>query len=188
MSVTDLTGTSWKFHNRPTLTPPFSYDLTFISDNYPDYYAVKILTGTTAGQPSLLYGKSNGSTGSMYLQAFYRWYAGYQIIHIIGGEDATNPDLISWLEANADPYTAVYKVLRRELEQTAGAIRTKLGTTDKIQWTHTDGFKGAVDSIYLGTDTRDGTAKAWDVVEGVIVYSNEERIVGTMEDAEGVSF
>lgn len=188
MSVTDLTGTSWKFHNRPTLTPPFSYDLTFISNNFPDYYAVKILTGTTAGRPSLLFGRSNGSTGSMYLQAFNRWYAGYQIIHISGGVDATNPNLIAWIEANADLYISVYKVHHSEMEQTADAIRGKLGTSNKILWNDTTGFAEAVTSIYVGTDTRDATAKEWDVAFGKIAYANEAQIVGTMEDAEGVSF
>lgn len=187
MSVTDLTGTSWKFHNYPSFTVGTSFDLNFVDGTHSTQY-VRLYVETLAMAPALKGAKAGGGVVNMYMAAYYSWYASTQYINITGGEDATNPDCIAWLEQFADPYIDVYKSYTAAFANTADAIRTKTGSADKIQWDSNSGFADAVNSIYLGTDTRDGTANKWDIAEGVIAYSNAERLVGTMEDAEGVSF
>jgi hypothetical protein len=57
-------------------------------------------------------------------------YDTISIIEITGGTDATNPELIAWLEQNATRY---FPKLKPILSDIANAIRTKKGTTDLIK-------------------------------------------------------
>ena len=187
MSVTDLSGTSWKFQNYPRFTAGISYNLNFTPGDG-SYEFVRISVGTVAMAPALQGLTTTGITVNMYMAAWASWMGDYQIITITGGEDATNPECIAWIEQFATPYVDTYRVKSIELTKTAEAIRAKLGSEDKLQWASAAGFADAVNEIYLGTDTRDGTARDWDIASGKVAYVNAARVVGTMPDAEGVSF
>ena len=76
----------------------------------------------------------------------------------MGGADATNPELIAWLTANATQIDGVLKAIAPAFKRTADAIRTKRGASSSTSytWDERDGFYSAINAIYLGTDTRSG--------------------------------
>ena len=184
MSVTTLKDTTWMFHDTINC-PSFSYNIDFYCGAS---LARCVCLYTTSSY--LRFERVNGATGSMYTISSGTWDTtnGCQVINFYGGDDEENPDFIAWIEENAEQVERDYKVQPYELLTTAKAIRKKSGSTAKIEWVQYGGYATAVNGIALGTDTTDGTAMKWDIADGVVAYSKNVRLVGTMPNAEGVSF
>jgi hypothetical protein len=50
------------------------------------------------------------------------------------------------------------------------------------------GNQGAVKGIDLGTDTSGGTAMSNEIIQGKVAYSQGAELIGTLGNANGVSF
>lgn len=106
-----------------------------------------------------------------------------------GGEDLLNPEFVAWIEQNTHQSNdGIVLVTKYQMQYTADQIRAKRGTESPISWSRYSGFADEINYIYVGNDTRDGTALPFDIYNGVVAYSDEAKIIGTMLDANGVSF
>ena len=119
MPITDLTGTTWLINNYLGFGDGIfatTFNLTFTSNNknYTQFYTND--EGTSESWIfEISYATSNNEWDNVY---FYRVYDGedydttqwidqtYRTITITGGTDATNSNLIAWLQANATQQTA----------------------------------------------------------------------------------
>lgn len=98
MAITDLTNTTWLFNDNLSLINEFSYSIDFMSDNINyNYLSYRFREGDVIN-----YINDNDS-----ILVYYDGWANnsYKTIHITGGTDVTNTDLISWLENNATQIT-----------------------------------------------------------------------------------
>lgn len=100
MAVTDLTGTTWVINTRPYGTSislgsiNASINFTSNNTNYSRIF-IPIEDDLVDGTEALLYDNQQAYRNSA-------WYnEAYKTISITGGTDATNTNLINWLEANA---------------------------------------------------------------------------------------
>ena len=99
-ALTNLTGTSWHFNDTVDVSNYFSYNLTFKSAGPAggvNNYSKLMVADDGPFSPKLEYG---GAT-ERYLSNGERVFDLGRVISITGGTDATNPDLISWLQSNA---------------------------------------------------------------------------------------
>ena len=104
MAVTDLTGTTWVINTRPYGTSislgsiNASINFTSNNTNYSRIF-IPIEDDLVDGTEALLYDNQQAYRNSA-------WYnEAYKTISITGGTDATNTNLINWLEANATQQT-----------------------------------------------------------------------------------
>ena len=194
MAVSSLLNTAWTINETPTLTPflfhiNWRYDTTqylspssFTAFRCAMYYSYGLsLFNTESGNSGYIYYTTNGTK-------YYWGTQAYRTLVITGGEDVSNPELISWLQENAVQLDFVRRAMYDAIVSTANAIRSKGGTSEPLVWDGARGFRDAVNAINLGTDTSGGTASASDIVAGVIAYSKGNTLVGTMANAEGVTF
>lgn len=101
MAITDLTGYTWVGNDRMNLIEGTnSFYITFTSNN--EMYGTIIIDNRTIGIISfysVTYLLLDSSRGDFVYNG--EWFGqAYKTIEITGGTDATNPDLIAWLEAN----------------------------------------------------------------------------------------
>lgn len=89
----DLTGTTWLFNNRIDVSPDVYYDINFTSGN--EQFA-RISTNGIQLRYIVV-----GVTVQMVYQSNTWQSEAYRTIAITGGTDATNQDLVAWLQANA---------------------------------------------------------------------------------------
>jgi hypothetical protein len=57
-----------------------------------------------------------------------------------------------------------------------------------MQWKNGTGYQDAVNGIDLGTDTSGGTAMSNEIIQGKVAYSQGAELIGTLGNANGVSF
>lgn len=105
MAVSDLTGTKWVLNNWDINlgSSNVSYNINFTS-NSTYYELLRVFDSNYDDDPPNCIGY--GDEGIVYKGTWIvyngAWYdQAYRIISITGGTDATNADLITWLEANA---------------------------------------------------------------------------------------
>lgn len=100
MAITDLTGTKWVINQSPNVSTPFYYTISFTSDGY--WYG-GLQVSTLASVTWVRYWWPAGEDwDSAYSPEDGGWRSqAYRLISITGGTDATNIDLIAWLETNA---------------------------------------------------------------------------------------
>lgn len=190
MPITSAVNTQWVFNDQPTGLYDFSFDVDFIFPPMPlQYNCQRIYTELNSYGKYELYAKSGSS-----IITIYDWYnssqtydlgSWFQNIWVRGGADADNPDFIAFLESCATRTDILYKGWSAAFRSTADAIRTKAETTDQIAWNYNTGFSSAINNIVIG---KDGNAFPFDIASGVIAYSKNAKLTGTILDANGVSF
>lgn len=113
MSITNLTNTKWYFNE--TIDSSLCSDMVHIPDGYEGSYYInfisnniehyEILAQIGSGMPDMLqynYDDNGTCTADAYSFASNEWMnTSLRTITITGGDDVTNTDLITWLEANA---------------------------------------------------------------------------------------
>ena len=100
-TLTDLTGTTWKFNSTLSLVSISggTKNLDFVS-NGTSYVNIYRIYEPDLWANRLTYGIDSSNNFTAYLQGNWTDEA-YRTIYITGGTDATNSVLIAWLEANA---------------------------------------------------------------------------------------
>ena len=178
MAVTDLTNTKWRFgeYINSNYTNTFNYSINFnlyIASNNTDNDRSMtnfILTSITGNYNVFDY-QVNGQSGFYYgynnrprIKSNYRDGFEYLEITILGGADATNTNLIAWLEANAtqiidepteptDSPTAVITYNGKTTEVAAGKTATLACNGKKAITAIAVKFTGAGTITYKGYTT-----------------------------------
>lgn len=152
MAITDLTGYTWVGNETLVFESNFEYKINIKDKNNiyeydsissffrmippPGYYRLTFGQGTM--QDTIVYTEENDQ----------KWGNGYyREIEITGGVDATNTELISWLEANGTLTKPAITQLAPFLTNIANAIRKKKGTTAQI---NAQDFASEIESIESG--------------------------------------
>lgn len=90
-------GSTWYF-NSSIPRSKFEYNVNFTSDGFA--YIILYLNGPNRTNWNLFY--SSPSLDTLAYSKISGWQSeSLRTITITGGEDATNPDFLAWLEANA---------------------------------------------------------------------------------------
>lgn len=100
MAVTDLTGYTWEANDSLNLENPqgFYYNISFNSNNS-NFDSISFILSPMGKE--LSYDNTNVYVGTTGFQPIDSWQSdAYKTIIISGGTDATNAQLIAWLEAN----------------------------------------------------------------------------------------
>lgn len=151
--------------------------------------------GWESSSASQVYLKARNSSSSKTLVAYYvpngrlTIYDEAKEIIFTDGDDISNSEFLSWVERyfhSIEPF--IYKVSKTALTKSADAIRQKTGTTTSKLFDPKSGFMYEIQAIYLGNDTRNSTAYASDIAEGVTAFSLEREMTGIIPLAKGVSF
>ena len=158
MSVTNLAGTKWKFGDERLSSIPLENSLTNLNLNI-------IIGNTLCSQLNISINTTYEEVTSIRTNFedynVYDWslnhpwdsegyYGGdAHVWQIVGGEDATNSDLIGWLEINAiqviQPIRPdFYKVTDLELTSVADAIRSAAGISESL--TFPSGFISGIEN------------------------------------------
>jgi len=108
MPITDLTGTTWVLNNE-NLSLPYNeidFQINFTSNNK-NYVEFNIHEDGEGWLDYVYYDPLYITDIPYNLYATPQWVSqAYRIIEITGGTDATNTDLITWLQENATQQTA----------------------------------------------------------------------------------
>lgn len=100
MAITDLTGYTWHGNETIDISTVQNYSINFISNDIEfDELLIRHQTSSIMGW-DLKYHKTEDGYISVYAGTVGWNSESYRTIQIISGDDATNPTLISWLEAN----------------------------------------------------------------------------------------
>lgn len=104
MPISDLTGTKWLLNSSLDLSIKTAYELNFVS-NDTNYIYFAISKSPNPKEPiaySLTYYTTYYNSRTVYSAYGGDWVDEvYRTIEITGGTDATNADLIAWLQVNA---------------------------------------------------------------------------------------
>lgn len=100
MSVSDLTGTTWVINNIPALYF-YEFHVNFTSNNQSFDYLILDIDNYIIQY----YNSSEDEAANVYDDTNHTWKDNaYKTITITGGADATNANLIVWLQENAIQY------------------------------------------------------------------------------------
>ena len=160
MSITDLTGTTWLIDEVPTIPSSMRmYRVDFSSDDYTEGAGINI-----GVLPPLLDGimyVSNSANRAVYSISGGWADEAYRTITFTGGTDATNADLIAWIQANA--------------EQVVKYI-------NKVQYVR----NGQLDTLI---DLTADTVTASDMLSGVTAHDASGAVVtGTLADGDSLEY
>lgn len=103
--VVDLTGTTWVINETPDVSTSATYAINF---TYTSISGTSLKIGTASGSPALFYDDSVIYVDDPYAGGWVN-SEDQRTITITGGDDVTNADLVTWLEANATQ-ADVYKI------------------------------------------------------------------------------
>lgn len=188
--MTSLMNTQWALNDQPTGLFDFSFNVDFTFPPEPLLYnCQRIYTVLNSYGKYDLKAKSGSSEISVYSwnnsSQTYSLGSWFKSIWVSGGEDVNNPEFVAWLEANATRTDLLYKGWSAAFRSTADAIRSKGGTSEQLSWNYSSGFSSAINNIVIG---KDGNAFPFDIASGVVAYSKNAKLTGTIMDANGVSF
>lgn len=185
MSISDLTGTTWVIHDTPqqdSLLELEEYSINFVSNE--SNYTLLRLTNDFTEDVDIEYNSTkvwNGWTASPNAGSWTN--AAYKIINITGGIDATNADLITWLEDNAtqviDYPTYTYDLTQLSLAAGTHSITAKAkkagyidsDASNAVSYTVQAGFQASINcsSPYFYPQGNSGDSDVDVMLDGVKV-------------------
>ena len=193
--VTDLTGTTWRFgeYLKANYNTPFSYNVSFniamnhVTIDQPNYDVfslsyinwtafLKINTTwskiTGYGHGTLNNHLYSGAFGVPQIDQMFREDFEYLDITFTGGDDATNADLIAWLEANA---TLVE--VEPEESTTATVITYNGSTIASLEAGQTATIKTAETEVEHDIVVKAGSGGGVPSNYGKITYNQDKSII-----------